>query len=207
MAANDACSGAETTKSNIPCEKNMFSSNAGTIWWGPKDGMVHGNNSTGTSFKHGHSDLFSLVWNSTRCSRLTPSEVLLHLSKSPKNNTLLTAQLQLSTMFCSVAGVLTGPVTKPQESGFKSKGRQRGSVQWYDDLSLCAKVCLLSRRWQLYKLWNVSDGCWKLLDTRTETHSEPLPAIQPSKVLFWFLGLSCLCCTPWITFLKVKWLR
>ena len=187
--------------------KTCFPSNAGTICWGPKDGMVRGSNGTGTSFKHGHSDLFSLVWNSTRCSRLTPSEVMLHLSKSPKNNTLLTAQLQLSTMFCSVAGVLTGPVTKSQESGFKSKGRQRGSVQWYDDLTLCAKVCLLYWRWQLCKLWNVSDGCWKLLDTRNWDSLRNFTCNPIMHTTFLAFRLSCLRCTPWTTWLKVKWVR
>lgn len=90
--------------------------------------QLHCNMVTGTSFKHRYTALFSLVWNLMPCSKLALSEVMSHLSKPPKGNTALTAQLQLS-VFSSVASVFTGPVTKITGILDKFRNGTEGPVQ------------------------------------------------------------------------------
>lgn len=133
---------------NIPCKpsvwKTLFFLNSCYHLLRSQGWLVHGNIGTGSCFKHRYSALSCLVWNPIHCSKLAPSEVMSHLLKSPKRSTLPTAQLQLSTMFCSVASVLTGPATKITRMWGNPKRRQRGLCNSIM-ISLCVRKCSVKK--------------------------------------------------------------
>lgn len=118
--------------------------------------MVCGNTSTGTTIRRRYCALSCLVWNPIRCSKLTPS-VVMSQPLNPQKETLLTAQLHLSTMLCSAVSVLTGPLTKVMRICVYSKDEVCAMVQ-YHDLSVWVKVSLtvivlLTALWDGKQLW------------------------------------------------------